>query len=54
MTTCPSCREDDPRIIEPGCLDGDGEPLTFTVCGLCDYGINDHTEGLCHCPKVQP
>lgn len=50
--TCPSCRQDDPRTVEPGCIGSDGEPMVFVVCGNCDYGINEHTEDVCDCLKV--
>lgn len=53
--TCPRCGEDDPRQVVTGCPDPTEPPgmfLTFTVCGNCDHGINDHTEGQCDCPCV--
>lgn len=46
---CPRCSEDDSVWIEVKCLDEEGEPMSFTVCWNCDYGINDHTEGECDC-----
>lgn len=38
-------------MVETECPDPDepGELLTFKVCGNCDYGINEHTEGECDC-----
>jgi len=47
---CPSCRQDDTvNIVEVPCLDSDGEQMRFGVCENCDYGINEHTEGVCSC-----
>lgn len=51
MIVCPSCRGEDIEYVRPGCLDIGGESLGFAVCASCDYGINEHTEGLCDCPK---
>ena len=49
---CPSCREYDITIVYTECPDPDepGEFRSFSVCRNCDYGINEHTEGECHCP----
>lgn len=57
MIVCPSCGGEDITVIETGCADTEfgvhnGESLAFSVCASCDYGINEHTEGLCDCPKV--
>lgn len=54
MAICPHCGEDDTRYVETTCPtpDGESELMVFAVCGNCDYGINDHTEGQCDCPKV--
>lgn len=46
---CPSCGQDEGVTVEVKCLDEDGEPMRFTVCRNCDYGINEHTEGVCDC-----
>lgn len=47
---CPSCRaDDDIHYVEVPCLDVDGESMVFPVCRNCDYGINEHTEGVCSC-----
>jgi hypothetical protein len=48
---CYSCGVDDPRYVVTGCPDPENAPetLTFLVCGNCDYGINEHTEGVCDC-----
>lgn len=48
---CPSCRGEEIVTVTTSCRDTDGEPLMFSVCASCDYGINEHTEGLCTCPK---
>jgi DNA-directed RNA polymerase subunit M/transcription elongation factor TFIIS len=46
---CPSCREDAAAYVTVPCLDSDGEQMVFAVCRNCDYGINEHTEGVCSC-----
>lgn len=50
---CPSCGDDEVTYLEPGCLSVDGEIMAWRVCLNCDYGINDHTEGVCDCEKSQ-
>jgi hypothetical protein len=50
---CPSCGQDDSVTVETTCPDPDepGDVLRFEVCRNCDYGINEHTEGECSCPR---
>lgn len=49
---CPSCGVHGSLAwsVVP-CPDPDepGETLEFMVCANCDYGINEHTEGVCTC-----
>lgn len=48
--SCRSCGDDSPMaLVYTDCLDEDGEPMSFSVCRSCDYGINEHTEGNCDC-----
>jgi hypothetical protein len=49
MSHCPSCGQDEGVPVEVSCLDEEGEPMVFMVCRNCDYGINEHTEGVCDC-----
>jgi hypothetical protein len=49
---CPSCRQDTLEPTWVSCLDKDEEQMLFDVCTNCDYGINDHTEGVCSCEKL--
>ena len=46
---CPSCGQYESITVEVTCLDEEGEQMRFTVCRNCDYGINEHTEGVCSC-----
>lgn len=57
MMYCPSCGQDGRKVITTKCLDENPEgpegQLEFAVCIHCDYGINEHTEGMCDCRKVR-
>ena len=46
---CRSCGEDEVEMVRVPCLDEDGEQMLFSVCTNCDFGINQHTEGVCDC-----
>lgn len=48
---CPHCRSGILRSVTLKCRDEHGEPMRVLICGDCDYGINEHTEGECDCEK---
>ena len=53
MMTCPHCGQDEVVTVNTDCPNPEepGETLAFGVCRNCDYGINEHTEGVCDCEK---
>jgi len=50
---CPHCGEYEVVTVDTTCPNPEepGETLAFAVCRNCDYGINEHTEGVCDCEK---